>query len=144
MSFISILDDVGSALKKVFTVGETVAKDVEPIVDIAFPGIATLYNVTVTAVANAEAAAIAAGAQSGTGPQKLAMVVAAIEASVNAYVTANNLTIPDQTQIEAWINFVVGGLNLFGPAIVGSAPQASTVKAAVIVNAIPNTTVKVE
>ena len=79
-SFASVLSDVGNALKKFFGVAVTVATAVEPFVDALLPGIGTLYNAVLAEVAKAETAAIAAGAQSGTGAQKLALVIAAIMA----------------------------------------------------------------
>jgi hypothetical protein len=110
-SFKSILGDIGHALEKVFTVATKVAVVAEPIVDFALPGIAGLYNSTVTEVVNAENAAIAAGAQSGTGAQKLATVVAAIEPSFNSYLLANGIPAQPATTIENWVNAVVAGLN---------------------------------
>jgi hypothetical protein len=111
-SFKSILSDIGSGLKKFFTGAVEVAKDAEPFVDTLFPGVAALYNTTVTAVGTVEAASIAAGAQSGTGAQKLAAVTSTIEADFNAYWTAigNKETAP-QTVIEQWVNAVVASLN---------------------------------
>lgn len=111
MSFISILDDVGSALKKFFGVAITVAQAAEPIVDLAFPGISVLYNATVNEVATAETAAIAAGVQTGSGPQKLALVVAAIEPTFNQYLQAQGLPAQPTATIENWVNAVVAGLN---------------------------------
>lgn len=112
----SILSHIGSTLKKVFTGTGVqnilkVSKAAEPIVDLAFPGIAALYNATVAEVANAETAALAAAAQTGTGAQKLAAVVAAITPTFNAYLTAQGLPTQTATTIETWVNTVVSGLN---------------------------------
>lgn len=109
-SFTSILSDIGNALKKVFGVAVKVAAVAEPIVDIAFPGIANLYNLTVSAAANAETNAIAAGAQSGTGAQKLATVIASITADFEAYATTAGIPFTQAT-IETWVNAVVATLN---------------------------------
>jgi hypothetical protein len=111
MSFISILSDIGKGLKKVFAVGVDVAKIAEPFVDTIFPGISALYNTTVTAVSNAEANAIAAGAQTGTGAQKLAFVVQSIESDFNAYALANGLPAATPQVIENYVNAVVASLN---------------------------------
>lgn len=110
-SFKSILADIGNALKKVFTVGVEVAKAAEPIIAIAFPGITNLYTATVTEVANAETAAIAAGAQSGTGAQKLAAVIAAVTPTFTAYASANGLATPTEATVTAYVNAVVASLN---------------------------------
>jgi len=110
-SFKTILDDIGNTLKKAFTVGVEVAKAAEPFVDVAFPGIAALYNTTVTAVGNAENAAIAAGAQTGTGAQKLAAVVAAITPAFAAYAVSQGLPAPTVATITNYANAVVATVN---------------------------------
>ena len=110
-SFKTILADVGNGLKKFFGVATTVAQDVEPLVDIAFPGFAALYNSAVAEAVKAEALAIAAGNQSGTGAQKLALVVAAITPSVTSYAAANGLSAPTAATITNYANAVVATLN---------------------------------
>ena len=114
-SFKTILDDVGAALKKFFVPvakeAVAIAGDIEPIVDLAFPGIANLYNATVAEVTKAEALAIAAGQQTGTGVQKLATAVAGITPTFNAYAAANGLGIPAIQTIENYVNAVVASLN---------------------------------
>jgi len=122
-SFTTILSDIGNALKKVFGVGVKVAEIAEPIIDIAFPGVASLYNLTVTAAANAETDAIAAGQQSGTGAQKLATVIAAITTDFEAYCTAAGIPFTAAT-ITAWVNAVVATLNAL-PAPSTAPPAAS-------------------
>jgi hypothetical protein len=63
-------------------------------------------------VAKAEAAAIAAGSQTGTGAQKLAMVVAAIESDFTQYATQKGIPPTERAQvIENWVNAVVASLN---------------------------------
>lgn len=119
-SFKSILSDIGNGLKKFFGVAETVAKAVEPIIDVAFPGIASLYNATFTEVGNAETAAIAADAQSGTGAQKLAAVVAAITPYFTQYAQQNGLPAPTTTVITNYVNAVVASLNAIPATFSGS------------------------
>lgn len=109
-SFTSILSAIGHGLKVFFTGAVNVAVKAEPFIDIIFPGIGVLYNATVNAVAAAESHAIAAGAQNGTGAQKLAFVVQAIESDFATYAKANGITY-DPSHIEAWVNSVVAGLN---------------------------------
>lgn len=120
-SFKTILSDIGNGLKKFFSLADGIAKDIEPIVDVAFPGIANLYNTTVTEVGNAETAAIAAGAQSGTGGQKLAAVVTAITPYFIQYASQNGLPAPTSAVITNYVNAVVASLN----AIPTSTPAAS-------------------
>lgn len=109
-SFTSILSDIGNVLKKVFGVVTTIAVAAEPIVAVAFPGLSTLYTATVTEVINAENAAIVAGQQNGTGTQKLALVVNAIEDQFNTWAAANGVA-ASSTTVEAWVNAVVASLN---------------------------------
>ena len=111
LSFTSILSDIGNGLKKFFSAVVPFAEAAEPIVAVAFPGISALYTATVTEVANAENAAIAAGAQNGTGTQKLAAVVAAITPTFAAYAAANGMPAPTTATITTWTNAIVASLN---------------------------------
>lgn len=111
-SFASILSAVGHGFEKFFGVAVKVAVAAEPVIDIAFPGIAVLYNTTVNEVAKAEAAAIAAGQQSGTGAQKLALVIESITPVFQQYAATAGIPSAQQTQvITNWINAVVASLN---------------------------------
>jgi hypothetical protein len=110
-SFKSILTDIGNGLKKFFSEADKIAAAVEPIVDVAFPGIASLYNATVTEVGNAETAAIAASAQTGSGAQKLAAVIAAITPTFTEYAQTNGLPAPTNAVITNYVNAVVASLN---------------------------------
>ena len=101
-SFKSVLSDIGNGLKKFFSVAVAEATAIEPFVDQLFPGIAPLYNTVLAEVAKAEAAAVAAGSQNGTGAQKLALVVQAVAAAFPQYTPA---------QLTVVINGVVAGLN---------------------------------
>ena len=112
VSLNTILSDIGNGLKKFFGIAVTVAQAAEPIIDIAFPGIAPLYNLTVAEVAKAEAAAVAAGAQSGTGAQKMALVVAAITPVFQQYASTTGIPMAQQaTAITNWVSAVVATLN---------------------------------
>lgn len=120
-SFKSILSDIGGFLKKAFTDATKVAQAAEPIVDKAFPGIGDLYNATVTAVINAENAAVAAGAQTGSGATKLSLVVNAIESEFNSFASSIGIE-STATATEGWVNAVVASLN----AIPSSTSTTST------------------
>lgn len=120
----TFLQHVGHFFKTVFADVAHVAIAIEPVVDIAFPGIATLYNATVQAVATAETAATAAGAGTGSGSQKLAAVTAAIEPIAVAYLAAQGIK-ANTNQIAAWTNAVVATLNaLPAPTAAASMPLA--------------------
>ena len=123
--FVTLLEDAGkkveSFFSKVLPVAVDAAKDAEPIIDLAFPGIAILFNSTVSEVANAEATGQAASASGGNGAQKLASVLSAIEPLAVAYLQANGVT-ANTAQITAWVNAIVAALNAL--------PAASTTPAA--------------
>lgn len=121
----TILSEVGHAFEVFFTGATKVAQVAEPIVDVAFPGIASLYNLTVTAAINAENAAIAAGAQSGSGAQKLALVVASIESDYADYAKSAGIS-ATPADVTAWANAVVATLNAI-PASTTTGTAASTV-----------------
>jgi uncharacterized membrane protein (Fun14 family) len=121
LSFTSILSDIGTGLKKFFSAALPVAEAAEPIIAVAFPGVSALYDATVTEIGNAETAAIAAGAQSGTGAQKLAAVVAAVTPTFTAYATAQGLPAPTTATITNWVNAAVASLNAIPAA---TAPTA--------------------
>ena len=128
-SFKSILDDVGHGFKVFFEVATKAAEVAEPVIAIAFPGISGLYDATVNEVVNAENAALAAGAQSGTGPQKLAMVVAAVLPTFQTYAVQNNMPTPTIATVTAWVNAAVASLNAI-PAPITATPTTSAATAA--------------
>jgi hypothetical protein len=123
-SFTSILSDIGNGLKKFFGKALPIAEAAEPIINVAFPGVSTLYDTVVTEVANAETAAIAAGAQNGTGAQKLAAVLASpgVQSAFAAIEAAGGISAPTTAQQTAYINAVVASLNAL--------PTATTAPAA--------------
>lgn len=131
MSVGSILSTIGGDLEKVvlapITYITNLAKSAEPVVDKVFPGYANLYNSTVGAAVTIEAVFAAAGKQSGTGAQKLAYVVTAIEDEFNTYWTGLGNTTPAAvTTIETWVNNVLAGLELMqAPPATPAAPAAA-------------------
>jgi hypothetical protein len=118
-SFTSILSNIGNGLKKFFGVAVTVAQAAEPIVAVAFPGLSGLFNTTVNEIAKVEGLAIAAGSQTGTGAQKLALVIQAIETEYNTFAAKNGVTY-NPANVEAWVNAIVASLN----AIPAPQPQS--------------------
>lgn len=112
--FVSILTDIKVGFEKFFGIAIQAAQDAEPLIDAVFPGAASLYNATVAECAKAEAAAIVADKQSGSGVQKLASVVQAIAPSALAFAQSNGLSAPTTAQIETYVNGTVATLNAFG------------------------------
>jgi hypothetical protein len=115
----TFLQHVGNFFKTVFADVTHVATAMEPVVDTAFPGIASLYNATVQAVSTAETAATAAGKATGSGVNKLAAVTAAIEPIAIAYLKQQGIQ-ANSSHIKAWTNAVVATLNAL-PAPTGGA-----------------------
>jgi hypothetical protein len=111
--FVTVLDKIGSAFEKFFEKAIPIAEAAEPIVDVAFPFIGPLYNTTVALVKAAEGAAAAAGKQTGTGPQKLALVLTALQPYATQMLQADGVAAPTTAQITNYINSVVAGLNAF-------------------------------
>ena len=122
----TFLQHVGSFFKTIFADVTHAAVAVEPVVDVAFPGIATLYNSTVQAVSVAEAAGVAASSSTtGNGPAKLAAVTSAIEPLAVAYLQSQGIT-ANTAQVQAWVNAVVATLNaLPAPAATATAKSAA-------------------
>ena len=109
---VSFLQHIGNFFKDIFKIGVEAATVAEPIVAVAFPQISVLFNSTVQAISNAEIAATAAGAQTGTGAQKLAMVTAAIEPIAIQYLQTQGIS-ANSAQVTAWVNAIVAALNAF-------------------------------
>jgi len=122
----TLLQHVGSFFKQLFTGATKVAEAAEPIVDIAFPSVANLYNFTVQQAALAETAA--AGA-SGTGAEKLAAVVAAVTPYATSALQADGVPAPTSAQITAYVNAVVASLNAL-PAPVSAATSTTSARPA--------------
>jgi hypothetical protein len=126
-SFTSILSAVGHALKVFFTDATKVAAIAEPIIDIAFPGFASLYNAGVSEVLAAENAAIAAGIQTGSGTQKLAYVLGSPSfiSAVQQFETTAGVSF-NATQQQSFINAIVAALNSVPAGTANPVSPAST------------------
>lgn len=111
--FVSILDKIGAIGKDIFKVALPVAEAIEPGVAILFPALSPLYNMTVTLVANAESAAVAAGANNA-GTQKMALVLAALVPYATQEAAALGIKPPTIAEATAWVDSVVAGLKALG------------------------------
>jgi hypothetical protein len=125
-SFKTILSDIESVLKKIFPIATTVAVDAEPIIDLAFPGYASIYNLAVGAIVKAEGLALAVSAQSGTGAAKFSMAVQEIEPVFVDWYTKQYGATPTLQTIENWLNAVVATLNTIpAPAAAALSPTTA-------------------
>lgn len=131
MSFTSFLSAVGKDVKAVFvwlgspqgqatvagveTVATTATTLINPAAGAALTGFEALFNAGLKEVISIETVAAAAGAQTGTGAQKSAAVVAAITPSVQAFLTSIGITNATAAEIQQYAtalsNGIVGILN---------------------------------
>jgi hypothetical protein len=116
MIFISVLDKIGHLGKVVIEELPVVIRDadhiaftIEPAVDLVFPAIAPLYNMTVALVGKAEVAAVRAGAKKA-GSQKMALVLAALIPFAVQEAVNLGLAPPTVEQLTNWTETVVAGL----------------------------------
>jgi len=108
--FKSFLSGLGHVLGKIFNPG--VIRSAATVADILLPEFSVLINATATAVINAEASAIAAGQQSGSGAQKAALVIAQIEKQYNDFAAANNIPVIPEAK-QKFVDAFVAILNSF-------------------------------
>lgn len=122
MSFVSVLEHIGKDILSVFKGVETAAVAAEPFIDAAFPALSSVYNTVLAAVLNAQGLGEAAASSNptATNAAKLANVLTAVTPSVTVALAATGVTI-NKTQLTAYINAVVAGLNTL------PAPPAPTI-----------------
>jgi hypothetical protein len=113
MSFISILDNIGTVIGDIFKVAVPIATDLEPIFDAFFPAWAELYNEVLTMITNAETAFGAAQVKKA-GAAKMALVVAQVHPQVIAKAAALKIEAPTVAQTKAYVQSVVDGLKCYG------------------------------
>ena len=107
--FKTFLSGIVHFLAKAFSPG---ALKVEAgIASIILPGFGGLINATVGAIINAEVAAVAAGQQTGSGPQKLAWAVASINDQYIQFAKENNLPVEPQA-VTDWVQRIFNIVNL--------------------------------
>jgi hypothetical protein len=125
----SFLSTIGKAFKSVFawlgspkgqaviTAGENVITSIDP----ALTGIVALANSWITKVITTETIAAAAGSQTGSGVQKAAAVMAAMQPEIAQYFPAATAT-----EIGNANTAIVAFLNAFGTTPASSSPVVPT------------------
>lgn len=119
MSFKSVLSAIGSDIKKIFSwigspTGQAVITDAGAVLEAVDPGLTGLVNLAETYIKQAftvESLAAGAAAQTGSGTQKLAAVVAAVTPAALQYALASGLPAPTEIEIQAQVNAIVAFLN---------------------------------
>lgn len=104
----TFLQKLGADLKKILHIGVEVATDAAPIIDIAFPSIAPLYNSTLGLATGAEAMA---ASSTGTGAQKLQQLVAGLLPQAQSWAAKNGINWPE-AEIQKWASAVVDTVNM--------------------------------
>jgi len=106
--------DVQKYAPVVITYAEKVESTAEPVLTLAFPGVApgiiAATKTALSAVVSVEQKFTTAGAPTGTGPQKLAEVTSIVGPVLAQALQAEGLK-SDPATITAWINAIVGFLN---------------------------------
>ena len=118
----TFLKHVGTFFKTLFTDATKLAQVAEPIVDLAFPSVASLYNFTVQQASLAETAATGV---SGAGEQKLAAVIAAVTPYAASALKADGVPAPTAAQITAYVNAVVASLNALPAPVSANTAQSA-------------------
>jgi hypothetical protein len=117
----SFLQHMGHFFKRALGLTIEAAQIAEPIVDIAFPEIAGIYNSAVNLAVGAEAMAPTVP---GTGPQKLAALSSFLVPQVLAWAKQNGVVWPE-SEITKWASAVVDTMKLIPPPTVAPVPPTS-------------------
>jgi hypothetical protein len=115
MSFLSVLDNIGTIIGDIFKVAVPVATDIEPIFDVFFPAWADIYEEALTLITNAETAFGAAQVKRA-GAAKLALVVAQLHPKVVAKAAKLKIEAPTAAQTKAYAQSVVDGMKAYEAA----------------------------
>lgn len=110
----TLLQKIGHDFLKVLGIIEEVGEAVEPVIDMALPEIAIIYNATVTFVQAAMAAAQAANVGVTTlTPAQIAAIATSMEPYIIPYLTSMGISNPTSAQVEAYMNSVIQGLEIW-------------------------------
>jgi hypothetical protein len=121
---ITFLERVGQDIEKAFAVAAPIIQEAEPFINLTFPGFGPLFSTTANEVISVEQKFAAIGKQTGSGPAKLANVLAVIQ-PVAAQLLSNAKLPNDATTVTNWINGVVALLNGIPTATAATPPNPS-------------------
>lgn len=119
MSVISWLDHIGTAIANDFKKAEPVIEKTvveageaaSPFIALYAPGLMPLVSSTLTAIANAQAAGVAAAQNTpGTDAAKFSAVLSTIAPLATAYLSQNSI-VANTAEITAFINALVDAIN---------------------------------
>lgn len=106
-------DDVLNFFKKAAPVVQAIQTIATPFENIYAPGLASVINIGLTEIIQAEALAAAAGQTSGSGEVKLAAVTAALAPQIGPMLAALGINNPTTAQYTQFINGLVAAANAF-------------------------------
>lgn len=127
MSFGTFLKKAGADIEKVLGVASEAAEVAEPVVDILFPAIGTLYNSAVNEAVKLLAAGQAAASQGGSATVQLTNVAAAVAPQLIAYAEQEGLPAPTAEHINAFTQAVLASLQVLVSIETSSAPPTVSV-----------------
>lgn len=113
--FVSVFHYLGSPSGQAIVTGAEAVVNatvgaVNPAILAGLTGVETLINNGLKQALNMEAAAAAVGAQSGTGPQKSAAVIASLAPQVGIFLQSVGVSNPTSTQVETLSTALANGL----------------------------------
>lgn len=121
MSLGSFFQKVGVDLEKVIGLGAKVAAVAEPVVDILFPAVATLYNGAVNEAVKLLTAGQAAAAAGGGATVQLENVAAAVAPQLVTYLESQGLPAPTADHINAFTQSILQSLQVLVAIETGTA-----------------------
>ena len=104
----SILQHIGNVLRKILYIGTEVGYVAEPIVDLAFPQVAGIYNSAIGLAMSTEASS---SSISGTGAQKLGQLTENLVPGMLEWAKKNGI-VWSIADITKWASAVVDTVNL--------------------------------
>lgn len=121
MAIKSVLDKIAVGFKDVFNFlgsakGQAIVSAGEAVIETIAPGTAGLINLAnnwMTEIVKTETLAVAAEVQTGTGPQKAAMVLSSVTPQAIEFAKANGLPNPTAAQLAAANTALVAFANAF-------------------------------
>lgn len=146
VSFKSILDDIGTTIKKVFVKINPAIKTADQVIIAAspyislIPGFGTMIEGGANVVAQVEATFAAASAQNDTGAQKLALALPLENQVILPYLEQNGLSLKSASSVATITSAIVTILNEFSnkpPAVANQGLSAPVTTASPVVSPTP-------
>lgn len=119
MSFMTVLEKIGSDIVSVFKKAEPIVNELQviatPFENTYAPGLSTLVTAGITAIENAEALGVAAGNTTGSNSVKLATVISSLATTLGPTLTALGVNPSTVTtaQYTTFVNSLVAAANAF-------------------------------